>query len=45
MQGSVSFADKTFFVFFAHVREQFVVTGATFPTELAHRMNFDVDAF
>jgi hypothetical protein len=44
MQGPISFADETFFVFLTHVREQFVVPKGAFTTERAHRMNFDVDA-
>lgn len=45
MQGPVSFADETLFMFLPHVRKQFVVTKKTFPTELAHRMDFEVEAF
>jgi hypothetical protein len=43
MQNPISFADETFFMFLPHVRVQFVVTEGTFPTKLAHRMNFDVE--
>jgi hypothetical protein len=45
MQGPVSFADETFFMFLPHMGEQFIVAKVTFPTKLAHRMSFDVGAF
>ena len=48
MQCPISFADETFFVFFVfltHVVVQFVVPSGAFTTELAHRMNLDVEAF
>jgi len=45
MQDPISFADETFFMFLTHVREQFVIPEGTFMAELAHRVNFDLDAF
>jgi len=43
MQGSVSFADETFFMFLTHMGEQFVIPEGTFTAELAHRVSFDVN--
>jgi hypothetical protein len=45
MQCPLLFADETFLVFLTHVVVQFVVPSGAFTTELAHRMNLDVDVF
>jgi hypothetical protein len=45
MQSPISFADETFLVFFTHVVVQFVVPSGAFTTELAHRVNLDVEVF
>ena len=43
MQCPLLFADETFLVFLTHVVVQFVLPSGAFTTELAHRMNLDVD--
>ena len=45
IQGPISFADETFFVFLTHVAVQFIVPSGAFTTELAHWMNLDVEVF
>jgi len=44
MQDPISFADETFFMFLTHVRVQFVIPKGAFTAELAHRVNFDLNA-
>jgi hypothetical protein len=45
IQGPVLFADEAFFMFLTHVVVQFVVPSGAFTTELAHRVNLDVEVF
>ena len=45
MQDPILFADETFFMFLTHVRVQFVIPEGAFAAELAHWVNFDLNAF